>query len=317
MTNMSKTDTPKTDSSAAEVPPSGWIDRYAPGPARPYLKLMRLDRPIGGWLLLFPCWWSLALAQGLTASPWPELRLIALFTVGAVVMRGAGCTWNDITDREFDARVERTRTRPIPSGAVSVPRAFAFLALQLLIGLAILLSFNRFTVWLGVASLALVFTYPFMKRFTYWPQLFLGLTFNWGALMGWAAVAGSLAPAPLALYLGGVLWTLGYDTIYAHQDKEDDAFIGIKSTALKFGEASKLWVSGFYAAAAAAIALAGALAGLAWPFYLALGLGAGQLLWQVARVELDDPADCLAKFKSNRLIGWILLAGIGAGQWAA
>ena len=216
-----------------------WVDTLAPAWLRPYLRLARLDRPIGSWLLLIPCWWSSALAAVAAHARAPSLVQIVLFFVGAFAMRGAGCTWNDIVDRNLDAAVERTRSRPIPSGQVSVFQAALFLVLLALIGLAVLISFNGFTVALGIASLAIVAVYPFMKRITYWPQIVLGLAFSWGALMGWAAAFGSLALAPLLLYAGSIAWVIGYDTIYAHQDREDDALIGIKSTALLFGERTK------------------------------------------------------------------------------
>ncbi len=293
--------------SASDIPKAGWIDRTVPAPLRPYLRLARVDRPIGTWLLLFPCWWGVALAAG----PDPEtVWFYALFAVGAVVMRGAGCTFNDVTDRGLDARVARTADRPIASGQVGLTQAFLFLGLQFALGLAVLLTFNRFVIALGVASLVLIFTYPFMKRITWWPQAFLGVTFNWGVLMGWAAVHGGLGAAPLLLYAGGIAWTLGYDTIYAHQDKEDDALVGVHSTALLFAEGSRPWIAGFYAAAVTLFALAGLAAGLGWSYYLLLALVAAQLGWQAARVDFDDPADCLAKFKSNRLAGWLLLAGL-------
>jgi 4-hydroxybenzoate polyprenyltransferase len=297
------------------------LDRLLPAAARPFARLMRLDRPIGTWLLLFPCWWGLFLAldsarlDSVAQSPpqvWSILGAVLLFAIGAVVMRGAGCTYNDIVDRDFDARVARTALRPIPSGQVSVLQAGLFLAAQLLVGLVILLTFNRFTILLGVLSLALVFTYPLMKRVTYWPQAFLGLTFNWGALMGWSAVAGGLGAPALALYVGGIAWTLHYDTIYAHQDKEDDALVGVKSTALKFGAHTKPWLVGFSAAAVLLFALA--VAGLGWPAWIAVALVAIHLAWQIVAVDVDDPADCLAKFRANRAIGWILLAGIIVGQ---
>ena len=222
-----------------DIPVGNWIDRWVPAPVRPYLRLMRLDRPIGTWLLLLPAWWSLALA----APRWPDLGLMALFALGAVVMRGAGCTVNDIADHKFDAQVARTAARPIPSGAVSVLQALCFLGLQLGIGLAILLCLNGAALAWGAASLLLVIPYPFMKRITWWPQAWLGLTFNWGALLGWVAVTGRLDAAPLALYAAGLFWTLGYDTIYAHQDKEDDILIGVKSTALRLGAATPAWLT--------------------------------------------------------------------------
>ncbi len=300
---------------ASDIPADGWVVRLLPRPGRPYARLMRLDRPIGTWLLLFPCWWGIAL--GSLVADRRMLWLMALFAVGALVMRGAGCTWNDITDREFDAMVARTRTRPIPSGDVSVRRAFVFLGALLLAGLAILLQLNAFAVWLGVASLALLFSYPLLKRFTYWPQIGLGVAFNWGAIMGWAAVNGALGWPAVALYGGGIAWTLGYDTIYAHQDKEDDALIGVKSTALRLGRATRPFLFGFYAAAIALLWLAGDMLGLVWPYHAALAAGAAQLAWQAWRVDLDDPADCLRKFKSNRLFGWIVLAGLVGDMVAA
>jgi 4-hydroxybenzoate polyprenyltransferase len=299
---------PRVGHDGTDLPVGNWVDRYLPAPTRPYARLMRLDRPIGTWLLLFPCWWSLALAPGPADA---RLALLfVLFGLGAVIMRGAGCTWNDVTDREFDAKVARTRTRPIPSGQVSVHQALLFMVAQMLAGLAILLTFNDFAIAVGAASLVLVFIYPLMKRVTYWPQFFLGLAFNYGALLGWAAVTGGLDWPALALYVAGICWTLGYDTIYAHQDKEDDALIGVKSTALRFGRATKPWLTGFFAATVALLALTAALRGLHWIVYVALLLGALQLAWQVWDADLDDPFDCLAKFKSNRLFGWIILAGI-------
>ena len=287
-----------------------WVDTIAPAWTRPYLRLARLDRPIGSWLLLLPCWWSTALAAIAAGSAGPNLIHIALFFVGAFAMRGAGCTWNDIVDRNLDASVERTRSRPIPSGQVSVKRAFGFLLLQALIGLAVLLSFNRFTIALGIASLAIVAVYPFMKRITYWPQIVLGLAFSWGALMGWAAAFGALAIAPLLLYAGSIAWVIGYDTIYAHQDREDDALIGIKSTALLFGEHTKSMLGFFYALAVALIGAAGYTAGAGIVFAIGLLAFAGHLAWQVARLDIDDPDRCLALFKSDRDAGFILFAGM-------
>lgn len=293
-----------------DISADDWVSRMLPRAMQPYARLARLDRPIGTWLLLLPCWWGVALA----GTGWPDPWLILVFAVGAVTMRGAGCTVNDIVDRDFDAAVERTRTRPIPSGQVSVTQAVAFLALQLAIGLGVLLTLNRASLLLGVASLVLVASYPFMKRITDWPQFVLGLAFNWGALMGWAAVTGGLDWPALALYVGGILWTLGYDTIYAHQDKADDAKIGVRSLALKLGNRTRPWLAGFYAGALACFALVASMIDLAWPFYAALALGAVQLAWQVRRVDLDSPADCLAKFRSNRLFGLILFAGIAIGR---
>ncbi len=312
-----------TERAAAASDIRTWLDRALPPSARPYARLMRLDRPIGTWLLLFPCWWGLFLALDkdhllfawqTPSQSWFVVGPVILFAIGAVVMRGAGCTYNDIVDRDFDAKVARTALRPIPSGQVSVWQAATFLAAQLLAGLLILLTFNRFTVLLGVLSLALVFTYPLMKRITYWPQAFLGLTFNWGALMGWAAVTGNLGLPAFAFYAGGIAWTLHYDTIYAHQDKEDDALIGVKSTALKLGARTKPWLAGFSVATIVLFEIAAALAHLGWPAMLAVAAAALHLTWQILTVDLDDPADCLAKFRSNRWIGWLLLMGIVAGQ---
>ena len=290
-----------------------WVDRYPPRPARPYLKLARVEKPIGAWLLLWPCWWGLALAA---AGTWPDPWLLALFGVGSLVMRGAGCVVNDIADRDFDARVARTAARPLASGDLSVLQALVFLAALLAVGLLILVQMNAAAIWLGVASLALIAAYPFMKRVTWWPQAWLGLTFNWGALMGWAAATGALGWPAAALYAAGIAWTLGYDTIYAHQDKEDDALVGIKSSALRLAERTRPWLFVFYAVAAALFGLAGALAGLAWPFYLGLAAAAAQLCWQAAAVDIGSPADCLAKFKSNKWLGLILFAAILAGQLA-
>ncbi len=294
----------------SDMPALTWIDRWMPVWLRPYLHLARLDRPIGTWLLLLPCWWSVALAT----PGWPDLRFVALFGIGALIMRGAGCTLNDIADRDFDGQVARTATRPIPSGAVSIPQAVAFLIVQLLLGLAVLLQFNFFAVMVGAGSLVVVAVYPFMKRITDWPQAVLGLAFNWGALLGWAAVRGDLSAAAGVLYMAGILWTLGYDTIYAHQDKEDDILIGVKSTALRLGENTGKWLTGFYCGTILLMALSGYLAGLGWVFYLGLAVAAGHLAWQVARLDTSDAKDCLGKFKSNRTFGLIVFAAIIAGQ---
>ena len=283
-----------------------WAERFAPAALVPYIRLARLDRPIGTWLLLFPGWWAIALA----APGWPDWTLMALFGIGAVVMRGAGCTLNDIIDRDFDARVARTRMRPLPSGAVSLRQAAVFLALQLALGAAVLFSLDRLAIVLGLAVLLLVATYPLMKRVTYWPQFFLGLNFNWGAVMGWAAVTGSVALPALLLYAGGIAWTLGYDTIYAHQDKEDDVLIGVKSSALALGAQTRPWLFLFYAAAALLWGAAGWVANLGSLFWVGLALVVLQLGWQAARTDIDDPADCLAKFRSNRWVGWLLLLAI-------
>ena len=294
----------------ADAAAGNWVDVYAPAVTRPYARLARFDRPIGAWLLLMPCCWSTLLAQNHVGQTVPNLWFMALFFVGAFVMRGAGCTWNDIVDRDFDSRVRRTASRPIPSGQVSVKQALAFAVGLCLIGLAVLLQFNWFTVGVGVASLGLVALYPFSKRYTYWPQVVLGLTFKWGALVGWAAVTGTLAWPALALYAGAVLWTIGYDTIYAHQDKEDDLLLGLKSTALRFGAATRPWLTGFYIGALAMWIVAGALAGSGVAFYAGLALVAGHLVWQVATLDTEDAAGCLARFKSNRDLGFVLTAAL-------
>src|ERR1700694_4157908 len=286
-----------------------WVDGFAPAWMRPYLRLARLDRPIGSWLLLIPCWWSVGLAA-VTAGERVHVWHVMLFFVGAFAMRGAGCTWNDIVDRDLDRSVERTRSRPIPSGQVSVFGAAIFLILQALVGLAVLLAFNVFTIALGVASLAIVAVYPFMKRITYWPQIVLGLAFSWGALMGWAGAFGRLGWAPLLLYAGSISWVIGYDTIYAHQDRDDDALIGIKSTALLFGPRTKPMLAVFYALAAVLIGLAGALAGAGALFGLGLLGFAAHLAWQIARLDIGDPDKCLRIFKSDRDAGLILFAGM-------
>jgi 4-hydroxybenzoate polyprenyltransferase len=301
----------------ADAASGNWVDRLAPAATRPYLRLARFDRPIGTWLLLFPCWWSLMLgilaAGGLGRETiWPTLAAMALFYVGATVMRGAGCTYNDIVDRDFDGRVERTRNRPIPSGQVSVAQARIFMVALALVGLVVLLQFNRFTVGLAISSLVLVAIYPFMKRRTYWPQLVLGFTFNWGALVGWASVHGGLEPPPIVLYIGSVLWTVGYDTIYAHQDKEDDLALGLKSTAIRFGTATRPCVAAFYAGALILWAAAAFLAGAGLPTFGALGLVALHAVWQIATLDIADPDNCLTRFRSNRDVGWIILAGFSA-----
>jgi 4-hydroxybenzoate polyprenyltransferase len=292
--------------------PGNWVDRVAPATWRPYLRLARFDRPIGAWLLLFPCWWGQALAELSLGHPYPNPGLLVLFLVGAFVMRGAGCTYNDIVDKDYDARVARTAARPIPSGQVSVAEAQMFLAVLCIAGFVVLIQLNKFTIALGASSLILVAIYPFMKRFTYWPQIVLGLTFKWGALAGWSAVTGSLSAAPLALYAGCVLWTIGYDTIYAHQDKEDDLLAGLKSTALRLGEATPRWLVAFYAGAVLLWGLAGAIAGARLAFFLALALVSVQFAWQIVTLNAADSGNCLSRFKSNQLVGWLLFAGLAA-----
>src|SRR6185503_2842340 len=261
-----------------------WVDR-APLFARPYFRLMRLDRPIGAWLLFWPCVFGLALGATELDLSYPPPLEVLLCAVGAIVMRGAGCTYNDIVDRDFDARVERTRGRPIPSGAVSVAAAWAFAVALSLIGLGILVYFNPFAVLIGAASLLLVAAYPFMKRITWWPQAWLGLTFNWGALLGFAAQTGTLDAAVVMLYAGLFFWTLGYDTIYALQDVEDDALIGVKSTAILFGTRVADWILGFYAVSFTLILAAGFAEHAGWPFAFLMFAAGGHMLWQARTLD--------------------------------
>jgi 4-hydroxybenzoate polyprenyltransferase len=274
------------------------------------MQLARFDRPIGGWLLLFPCWWSLSMAELARGRPYPNPWYLLLFLIGAFVMRGAGCTYNDIIDRDYDAQVARTRNRPLPSGRVTVKQALVFAVVLSLIGLAVLVQFNEFTIKLGMASLVLVAFYPFAKRFTNWPQLVLGLTFKWGALVGWAAIHHGIDPPAMALYAGCVLWTVGYDTIYAHQDSTDDAVVGIKSTARHFGASTHNWVGGLYGGAVCLWALAGALATAHLMFFAALALVSLQLAWQVTTLDTSDPANCLRRFKSNKDVGFAIFLGL-------
>lgn len=288
------------------------VEQILPPRARPYARLMRLDRPIGWWLLLLPCWWSSALAS-VSAGQNPNFVHFVLFLIGAVVMRGAGSTWNDIVDRKLDAQVERTRLRPIPSGAVSTKQAVAFMVALLLIGLGVLMTFNRFAILVGFAAMAPVVVYPFIKRFSNHPQIVLGLAFAWGGLIGWAAVLGSLNGPAFLLYAAAIAWTIGYDTIYALQDIEDDPSVGIGSTALAYGEKVPLFVGIMYALA---LLLAGTAIFLVCPrgvFAWAGLIGfAVHLAWQVVHIRLDDPKYALMQFKSNRDAGLILTVGIAA-----
>ncbi|MBO6506009.1 MAG: 4-hydroxybenzoate octaprenyltransferase [Kordiimonadaceae bacterium] len=309
------TDGPETIVETADAVKGSWVYRIAPVAARPYLKLARLDRPVGTWLLLWPCLWSMALS--IAGYGLLELGYIALlFAIGSLVMRGAGCTYNDIVDTDIDAKVDRTKSRPIPAGEVSKKQAWAFLAFQCLIGLVVLLQFNNFAIFLGIGSLALVAAYPFMKRITGWPQAWLGLTFNWGALMGWAALDGALSWSAIVLYGACVFWTLGYDTIYAHQDKEDDALIGVGSTALTLGQKTKpaLWV--FYGLFFIGLLGAGVLANLGLIFYIGIAFAGTQLASQIRTVDLDDPIACLQAFRSNIEFGGIVLLAIILGHYA-
>ena len=297
----------------ADANPATWVDR-APASARPYLRLARADRPIGVWLLMWPGWWSIALAAPRAGHPYPDFGLLALFAIGSAVMRGAGCTYNDIVDRDIDAKVARTAGRPIPSGQVSVRNAWIFLGAQLAVGLLVLLQLNSFSIWLGIASLIPIALYPFMKRITSWPQAWLGLTFNWGALLGWSAVTGGLSWPPVVLYAGCILWTLGYDTIYAHQDKEDDALIGVRSTARLFGAQTKIWLVMFYQTALTLWAIGALWAGAGFGFLAGLILVAAHFGWQIARLRINDGASCLAVFRSNRELGALMFVAILLGN---
>ena len=297
----------------ADAVARNWVDLRAPVWSRPYLRLSRADRPIGTWLLLLPCWWGVLLAAWADPAGFGllDLWLVTGTAAGAWLMRGAGCTWNDITDRDFDAQVARTRSRPIPSGQVTVAGAAVWLVLQALIAFVILLSFNKTAIMLGIAALVPVAIYPFAKRFTWWPQVFLGIAFNWGALLGWAAHGGSLGLAPVLLYLAGIAWTLFYDTIYAHQDSEDDALIGVKSTARLFGNSSRYWLRGFLLLsvvlfAMAVLAAAGQARGPSVGLVLAGVAGFGlHFVWQLGQLDIDDPRNCLRLFRSNRDAGLI------------
>jgi 4-hydroxybenzoate polyprenyltransferase len=305
------------DALPADAVPLTWVD-HAPATLRPFLRLARLDRPIGTWLLFWPCVFGLVLGAIASERPFSSLHdfyLLALFAIGAVVMRGAGCTYNDIVDRDIDAQVARTRGRPIPSGAVTLRQAWLFLGAQLAAGLAVLLQLNLFAIEIGAASLLLVAAYPFMKRITWWPQAWLGLTFNWGALLGFAAQTGTVDAADAMLYAGLFFWTLGYDTIYAAQDKDDDALIGVKSTARLFGARAKDWVLGFYAAAFALILAAGFAAHAGWPFVFVMLAAGAHLLWQVHTLAIDDPARCLTLFRANRDTGALIAAAFLLSSW--
>ncbi|XP_031374259.1 4-hydroxybenzoate polyprenyltransferase, mitochondrial [Punica granatum] len=290
-----------------------WIERYLPKGARPYAHLARLDKPIGTWLLAWPCMWSITLAG--SPGSLPDFNMLTLFGCGALLLRGAGCTINDLLDRDIDIKVERTKSRPVASGVLTPFQGLCFLGFQLLLGLGILLQLNNYSRILGASSLLLVFSYPLMKRFTFWPQAYLGLTFNWGALLGWAAIKGSLEPsAVLPLYLSGVCWTLVYDTIYAHQDKEDDLKVGVKSTALRFGNFTKKWISGFGVACISSLALSGYNADIGLPYYAFLAAASGQLAWQILTVDLSSRADCNRKFVSNKWFGALIFSGILLGR---
>ncbi|MGI9391611.1 MAG: 4-hydroxybenzoate octaprenyltransferase [Boseongicola sp.] len=299
----------------ADAVSGNWVDRWAPEASRPFLRLSRADRPIGTWLLFIPCLWGLGAASLMQGQFTAEHAWIAIgCAIGAWLMRGAGCTWNDITDRKIDAKVARTQSRPIPSGQVSVAGATIWMTIQAFLAFLILLTFNWHAIWFGVASLVLVGIYPFAKRFTWWPQIFLGLAFNWGVLLAWTAAAGSIGWAAVSIYVGGVFWTLFYDTIYAHQDTEDDALIGIKSTARLLGEDTVKWLKWFIVISVLFITtgLISALAPNANVLQLVLALGGvwffgWHLAWQLRQLDIDRPDICLRLFRSNRDAGLIPL----------
>ncbi|MDO6478584.1 4-hydroxybenzoate octaprenyltransferase [Shimia thalassica] len=310
-------DTPTTPEPSGQVSDAvrgNWVDHLAPAATRPYLRLSRADRPIGTWLLLLPCWMALLLAMLSDGQySWFDLWIAVGCAIGAFVMRGAGCTWNDITDRDFDAQVERTRSRPIPSGQVSAKQAAVWLVVQALIGLCVLLTFNTSAILLGVLSLVPVAVYPFAKRFTWWPQVFLGIAFNWGALLAWTAHTGSLGWPAVVLYLAGIAWTLFYDTIYAHQDTEDDALIGVKSTARLFAEKTPQWLQGFLIATVSLMALAVVLACLdRSPLSLVVALAGPwamgwHMQWQMRKLDTEDNHLLMMLFRANRDTGFIPL----------
>jgi 4-hydroxybenzoate polyprenyltransferase len=311
-----------TENTAASAKPAdavaaALVDR-APPKVQPYLRLMRLDRPIGTWLLYWPCVFGLILGAAADSRPFGTLHdifLVILLAIGTIVMRGAGCTYNDIVDRDFDASVARTRGRPIPSGAVSVRQAWLFAIGLCFIGLIVLLLLNRLAIILGVASLLLVAGYPFMKRITWWPQAWLGLTFNWGAVLGFAAQTGDVDIADLYLYAGLFFWTLGYDTIYAHQDKDDDALIGVKSTARLLGSRTREWILGFYAVAFTLILAAGFTEHTGWVFWILLLAAGAHMMWQVKSLDIDDSAKCLKLFRANRETGALIAAAMVISTW--
>ncbi|MGU3400204.1 4-hydroxybenzoate octaprenyltransferase [Brucellaceae bacterium D45D] len=308
-----------------DAPSGHWVYRVLPPFLWPFAQLARWDRPIGWQLLLWPCLWSAALVAGAGAKPgdnvWPVLPSLwhmLLFFIGAVAMRGAGCTYNDLADQDIDDKVDRTRSRPLPSGQITRKQAKIFLVLQALVGLGVLLQFNAFSIWLGIASLIVVAIYPFMKRITNWPQLVLGLAFSWGALMGWAAVRGSLDLAPVLLYIGAILWTIGYDTIYAHQDKEDDALVGVRSTARLFGRHTKKALFVCYGGMIGFFAAAFAVAEVPMPALAGLLAAGAHLYRQINVLDIDNPEQCLKLFKSNNVVGWLVFLGLVFGSlWVA
>ena len=300
--------------SASDIPKQNWVDNWLPKTLRPYARLGRFDRPIGAWLLLFPCWWSLTLAT----QDWTNIGKIIwfffLFGIGAMIMRAAGCCLNDIIDRNYDASIARTRDRPIASGTVSIKNGLIFMSILSILGLIILIQFNTFTVVTGIASLLIVLIYPYSKRYTNWPQIILGLAFNWGALLGWTAIHSKIEMPAILLYVGGIFWTLGYDTIYALQDKKDDYIVGVKSTARILEDNIRVWLCLFFALAILFFGLAGWFTALKWPFYIGVLCITFQASWQIIDLKPNDPSDCLYKFKSNQLFGWIFLCSVFLGQ---
>ncbi|MDO9415701.1 4-hydroxybenzoate octaprenyltransferase [Pararhizobium sp.] len=298
-----------------DAPSGNWVYRLLPRWLWPYAQLARWDRPIGWQLLLWPCLWAATLAGIVAAgagtfSPGRFIAHLLLFFGGAIAMRGAGCTYNDLVDHDIDMEVARTRSRPLPSGRVTRQQATIFLVLQALAGLAVLLQFNGFSVVLGAASLLIVAIYPFAKRVTDWPQLVLGLAFSWGALMGWAAEFGAVSAASIVLYFGAVAWTVGYDTIYAYQDREDDELIGVRSTARRFGDNPRPWLAGLYALTTVLFLIAFLMAGAGLFAYLGVLAAAGLLAYQIAVLDIRDADQCLALFKFNRIVGLIIFAGL-------
>jgi len=309
----------------ADAPSGHWVYRVLPRWLWPYAQLARWDRPIGWVLLLWPCWWSTALAASAYWLPGDSLKsllpdpwYLGLFLVGAIAMRGAGCTFNDLVDENIDAKVERTRSRPLPSGQVTRRQAWTFLVLQALVGFLVLWQFNYFVVLVGLCSLGIVAVYPFMKRITDWPQLVLGLAFSWGALMGWAAEFADIDAPAIMLYIGSILWVIGYDTIYAHQDKEDDALVGVRSTARLFGENTKMWLIGLYSGALICFALAFAAAEAPMPALAGLVAAGAHMARQIRVLDINDPDQCLRLFRSNGTVGWLIFLGLlGGAAWVA
>ncbi|MEQ1942125.1 4-hydroxybenzoate octaprenyltransferase [Mesorhizobium sp. VNQ89] len=322
---MEQIQTKAAQGRVADAPSGHWVYRALPRWLWPYAQLARWDRPIGWQLLMWPCWWSAAMAASAYARPTdsfesliPQPWHLVLFFVGAVVMRGAGCTYNDIVDARIDGQVERTRSRPLPSGKVSRKQAWVFLVAQALVGLLVLMQFNSFAILLGISSLAVVAVYPFMKRFTYWPQLVLGFAFSWGALMGWAVEFGDVDRAAILLYLGTIFWVVGYDTIYAHQDKEDDALVGVKSTARLFGDSTKSWLIGLYGGALILMASAFTAAEVPVPAMAGLLAAGAHMIRQIVALDINNPDQCLRLFKSNNTVGWLIFLGlICGGAWVA